>query len=331
MTLMSVLGPVEESELGRVLVHEHVRVAFAGWDLDPRGTIGRDEEIATAVGRMRELQEFGVRTFVDPCPIELGRDVTLLKEVSERTGMHIVAATGFYHEEDGMGIPYYWRMRWVEEIAELYLHEIQNGIDGTGIRPGVIKTATSKPVGRHDLKILAATGIAARESGLAVITHTTHAAGVEEQLEAFEKAGVDPSRCLIGHQDEQKDYDVLLKIVERGHFVGFDRIGISRLAADEHRADNIARLVRDGYAGQICLSQDHMCYDAHPRPAYWIPPNRAEEVFRDIKPVADEELWGRSHTYMFTSFFPLLHERGVSQEEIDLMLTENAVRLLTGK
>lgn len=328
--LNTVCGPVTADKLGRILVHEHIRIGFAGWELDPRGHIQHDEEVSRAVMRMNELLEFGVHTFVDPCPIELGRDVRLMREVAEKTGMNIVCSTGFYHEEDAAGIPPYWRVRWPEEIAELYLHEINNGIDGTGIKPGVIKTATGDPVGRHDRKVLAAAGIASKESGIPVITHTSHSVGVPDQIAAFQKADLDPSRCLIGHQDEQRDYSILLEIVRNGFFVGFDRIGITRMAPEELRADNVARLVADGYASQVCLSQDHMCYDLHPRPGYWIPPNRVEEVMRDIKPVADLELHARSHTYLFTGFLPMLRERGVSDADIEMMLTDNARRFLLG-
>ena len=329
--LNTVRGPISADQLGKVLLHEHIRVVFAGWDLDPIGHIQHDEEVRRAVERMTELLSFGVHTFVDPCPIELGRDVELMREVSEKSGMNIVCSTGFYYEDDAVGIPHYWRCRWAEEIAELYLHEIENGIDGTGIKPGVIKTATGDPVGRHDRKTLIAAGIASAQTGLPIITHTTHSTGVPDQIAAFEKAGLDPGRCLIGHQDEQRDYSVLLQIVQNGFFVGFDRIGISRMAPEELRADNVARLVADGYVRQVCLSQDHMCYDAHPRPAYWIPPNRAEEVYRDIKPIADLEIHGRSHTYLFTDFLPMLRERGVSDADIDIMMTENPRTFLLGK
>src|SRR5437764_4288816 len=99
-------------------------------------------------------------------PIDLGRDAELLAEISDKSGMHIVCATGFYHEHDGAGIPYYWRQRWPEEIAELFLHEITSGIGTTGIRPGVIMIATGDPVSRHAQKVLQGAALAARESGL---------------------------------------------------------------------------------------------------------------------------------------------------------------------
>src|SRR5437899_8167121 len=169
-TVQTVLGLVDANHLGPTLVHEHVLISYPGDTLDPTGwSWERAACIDRAVERMEQLRDHGVRTFVDPCPIDLGRYPELLAEVAQRSGMQIVCATGFYHEE--IGIPWYWRVRTSEEIAELYMHEIEHGIGATGIKPGVIKIATFDPVGEHDRKVVAAAGMAAAASGLTCITH----------------------------------------------------------------------------------------------------------------------------------------------------------------
>ena len=87
--------------------------------------------VAEAVKRLTQLRvEHGVKSFVDPCPIELGRDAGMMKEIAEKSEMNVVCTTGFYFEE--MGLPIYWRHRTVEEIAELYIREIEKGIGTTG-------------------------------------------------------------------------------------------------------------------------------------------------------------------------------------------------------
>ena len=131
--VQTVLGPIDAAELGPTLMHEHILFSYPGDELDPTGTWTRAEALAVATERMEQLKEHGVKTFVDPCAIEMGRDPELMAEVSQRTGMQIVCATGFYKEE--AGLPYYWRVRSAEEVAELYLLEIEKGIGSTGIRP----------------------------------------------------------------------------------------------------------------------------------------------------------------------------------------------------
>jgi phosphotriesterase-related protein len=330
MALMTVLGAIKADEVGPALVHEHIAVTFAGTHFETRPQLSREERLARAVQRLREIRDLGIRTFVDPCPMDCGRDVSLMAEAAQQSGVQIVAATGFYHERDGIGIPYYWRMRWPEEIAELYLSELHNGVGDTGIRPGVIKLATGDPVGVHEQKVMIAAGIAARESGVPVITHCHNSMFGDVQQDILEQQGADLTRCLIGHQDQQTDLDALLAIARRGSFIGIDRIGMQTLAPDTQRADMIVRLIQAGVTDNLCISMDHMCYDPSPRPAFWISKERAEEVYRMVMPQMDYEFAGHGFTYLFTEFLPLLRERGVGQDIIDRLLVDNPRRLLCG-
>src|SRR2546421_4597873 len=133
--VQTVLGPIDAAELGRTLMHEHVLFSYPGDDLDPTSTWTRAEALAVATERMEQLKELGVKTFVDPCAIEMGRDPELMAEVSQRTGMQIVCATGFYKEE--AGLPYYWRVRSAGGGPARCLLGSGKGRGGTGRRrPG---------------------------------------------------------------------------------------------------------------------------------------------------------------------------------------------------
>ena len=321
----TVLGPVDADDLGRVLVHEHVRIAYPGDHLDPSYAWDRDACVATAVQRMHQLQEHGVRTFVDPCPIELGRDPELMAEVSRRSGMHIVCSTGFYHEHDAIGLPYYWRQRTAEEIAEFYLHEIEHGIGSTGIRPGVIKIASGAPPTDLERKFLRGAALAARESGLGVVSHCEHSQGGDVQQDVLEAEGVDPGRCVIGHQDQSPDPSQVLAIARRGSFVGIDRVGLELLVPDAHRVDLVAALLDAGHVTNLVLSQDHMCCLASPK---W--PYPGADVVAAHLPAIYEQMHGRPHTYLFTDFLPRLRERGVDEATLDTVLVANPKRLLAG-
>ncbi len=328
---MTVRGPIDSAALGRVLVHEHVQISYAGELLDWKPALPREERIQRAVQRMLELAEHGVKTFVDPCPIELGRDPELLADISDQSGMNIVCATGFYHEHDAAGIPYYWRQRWPEEIAQLYLHEISDGIGTTGIRPGVIKIATGDPVSRHERKVLEGAAMAARESGLPVISHTENSRWGDVQQDILAEAGVDLSRCLIGHQDQQTELDPLEAIARRGSYIGIDRIGMQQRASDDARADTIAALVASGFADRICLSQDHLCCLPAPRDPYWVPRHQVERFNKELRPTLEEEMFGRPHTYLFTHFLPMLERRGLPDATRERFLVDNPRHLLAGE
>ena len=317
--VMTVLGPVPLDQLGRTLIHEHLYVAFAGAEYDPLSRqFDRKAFVLEAANRLRQLREaHGVRTFeVDPCPIELGRDVKLMAEISERAEMHVVCTTGFYME--AAGLPFYWRDRTMEEVAELYIDEIARDIGGTGIRAGAIKVATSQQnMTQQEAKFLAAACIAQRETGVPIITHTDKGLGGPEQQAAFADGGVEPHRCLIGHCCGNADQAYHRRIADGGSYVGFDRIGMPRYMPDAVRADGVAALARAGYLGQVMMSMDRVCG--------WL-----GRYLRRLTPEdMNEEL--KRYDYLFTDFIPLLRQRGMSDAEIYSILDDNPRRFFAGE
>ena len=321
--IQTVLGPIEAHQLGRTLVHEHLYIRVAGGELDPKVGFDRAAFVVEAVRRLKDLKQHGVRTFVDPCPIELGRDVTLMAEISEKAEMHLICSTGFYYE--AMGLPPYWRARSAQQIADLYLHEIENGIGQTGIRPGVIKCATGAPaITSMEEKFLVAASIAQRASGLPILTHTNHVCGPEQQA-IFEKNGVPLHRCLIGHSCGNPDPLYHREVVKRGSYIGFDRIGMLHYQPDSIRADNIKRLVDGGFLSRVLMSQDRYCY-VHGGSSR----SRSEEELRLMQEMQAAGNWPPSYTYLFTDFIPMLAERGISQGQIETILDQNPRDFLAG-
>ncbi len=326
MMVQTVTGPIPVERLGRTLMHEHLFIAFPGAEFDPTAKFDRAEFIDEAVRRLVQLRtEHGVRSFVDPCPIELGRDVTMMKEISEKSGMHIICTTGFYFED--MGLPVYWRARTVDEIAELYIREITHGIDDTGVKAGAIKVATGAPVvTAHEKKFLAAACIAQKATGVPIITHTQDGCAGPEQQQLLAAGGVSAHRCLIGHCCGNADPAYHRRVVDGGSYIGFDRIGLVRFQPDEVRADNLAKLVRDGFRAQIMMSQDRHCG--------WLgkfPRQLSAEELAKIEHLRSQGRYPPPYTYMFTDFIPMLHARGVNQADIASILEDNPRRFFAGE
>jgi phosphotriesterase-related protein len=329
-TVQTVTGPVDAAELGRTLVHEHIRISYAGEELDPTYSWDRAETVARAVDKMGELLDAGFRTFVDPCPIELGRDPELYAEISSRSGMRMVCTTGFYTQHMDSGLPFYWRAREPEEIAELYVQELSDGIAATGgIRAGAIKAATGVEVTPAERRMLTGAALAQRETGVAIITHTENSRHGDVQQDIFDDGGADLGRVLIGHQDEQTDVAPIRKLAERGTFVGVDRIGLEILAPDDRRADHVAALVREGFTRQVCLSQDHICALTAPRSSFYVPPEMRAASAQRREEIA-WQVWQRPYTYILTDFVPKLLERGVTEADVETIFVDNPRRLLTG-
>jgi phosphotriesterase-related protein len=203
-TVHAVTGPVRSDALGTTLMHEHLMVGYPGWQAEAvADRASRREFVARCVDRLQELRGHGLGTLVDPCPIDLGRDVELMAEVAQASGVQIVCATGLYKEDEGAAAYFKFRQHWGDalgEMTDLFVRELTEGVDDTGIRAGVIKVATG--VGRitpYEETVLRAAGRAHKATGAPITTHTDQGTMGREQLDLLASEGVDPQAVLVGH------------------------------------------------------------------------------------------------------------------------------------
>lgn len=313
--VQTVLGPVPTEQLGVTLVHEHLVIGWPGWVFDPLARFDRMKVANLLIERLHELKALGVSTFVDPCPIELGRNPELAAEVAEATGMNIICATGLYTNR--LGIPVYFRQRSVDEIAEIFVRELTDGIGSSGIRAGLIKCATGEnEITRHEEKCLRAAGRAHRATGAPILTHTESATMGNEQLDILASEGADFRRVIIGHSCGTANLQYHLSLLDRGAFLGFDRFGLEALFPDRLRIASLAGLLSIGYAGQIVLSHDYVgCF-------------LGRSMFRT--PESQQGLAKWSYTHLFTEVLPKLRAIGVSETQIQTMLVDNPQRFFGG-
>lgn len=318
-TVQTVTGPVPASELGTTLIHEHVLVGTPGWQFDAKAPpFRRAEAMSRAVDRMHELQAEGVRTFVDPCPMDGGRDVEFLAEVSQKSGMRIVCTTGVYFEAEGISQTF--RHLPEEEIAEIYVKEITEGVGETGIRTGAIKIATgSRVVTPYEKKLVSAAARASKTTGVPLISHTQDATCGHDQIDLVTAQGVAPNRLVVGHSDGTPDHWYQRSLAERGAFVGFDRFGISVFVSDEVRIRNVLKLAEAGHTERILLSHDSiLCWLGRPVP-YAQSFDQLLAALPDWRP-----------TTIFRKVIPKLLAGGMTQRQIETMLVDNPRRLFTG-
>lgn len=321
--IQTVTGRARPEELGMTLVHEHLLIGFPGWFMDalaPR--FRRDEAMARGVDRLQELRDLGVRTFMDPCPMDLGRDVTFMAECAEKSGMRIICSTGAYKENEGL--TYTFGALPVEDITAIYVKELTQGIGDSGIRAGFVKVATGAPaISDYERKLLTAGGRAAAEVGCPVLTHTDDATCGLEQIAILTAQGVPAHRILVGHSDGRDDHAYHRSLADQGAYVGFDRFGIEALISDELRIDSVCRMIEAGYARSVCLSHDAAC-------AAWL----GRPVFGGRRVIPAEALaaampsWEPTH--LFKRILPRLRDRGVTEADIRTIFVDNPRRYFAG-
>jgi len=312
-TISSMRGYIKPSNLGSTLMHEHIAVLTPGIRENWPHYFNEEEFLKIADKKLNELHSRGIQSIVELTPPDLGRDIRLLKKVQELTPINIILCTGMYYD-----IPIFWQFKEADEMADVFIKDIKEGIQGSGITAGIIKLATDNSVGglnEQNEKCLRAGARAHRATGVPVTTHTGPPDVGLEQQRVLREEGVDLSRIIIGHIGDTTDTDLQKKLMDEGSTIGMDRFGVYGEGAAvtfEQRVDTVAQLCSEGYADRMILSHDHMC---------WIDWD-LKKMFPEWPP-ADKNLY----THIPDDILPALRERGVSEAQIDQMMVKNPQRI----
>lgn len=290
---MTILKP------GITLIHEHTTIDLSRIKNDPDTFLNCFEE---TVEEYKELYKHGVRNIVDVTAKGMGRDVDYVQKVAQLSNINIVHATGFYKEPF---LPEFVYEYSVEELANWMINEIENGIESSGILPGVIgEIGTSKNVFEPmERKVFEASVIAAKKTNTVISTHTTLGTMALEQAEFFIQNGIDPKTVIIGHQDLCGDFNQIESLIDQGFNVAFDTIGKNNYFPDDTRIEYLKRLQDSNKLSGITLSLDIT--------------RKSNFAYKG----------GIGYSYLFTTFIPEMLKQGITQESIDLMLIDNPQRI----
>jgi phosphotriesterase-related protein len=333
----TVLGTIDPADLGVTMAHEHLWMdstpllevhgyrptadgpwdasvaAEARWNPGVHADNYRLTDTDAAVEELAPFIRAGGRAIVELTPPSLGRDAERVRGIAERADVHVVLGTGQYlrpvHEPWVAGAT-------VDGITDRLLADAIDGVDGTGIRPGIFgEIGTSDPVDPDERRVLQAVAAASAASGLAISIHL-HPWGYEGAtvLDALVEAGAAPERIILGHVATAIDHpDQLRALADGGATLGFDLFGFdhSLLApgrwppGDRDVAATVAALVHDGYADRIVLGQD---VGVRTRLRQW-------------------GGWGYAH--VLEHVVPILRDLGTDEAALDAMLVANPARLLS--
>lgn len=299
--VQTVDGPVGPGSLGVTLAHEHVFLEL--WSRDGQGYIGqlRDEDVLAA--ELGAFRAAGGGCVVDQTPGGAGRDPEGLRRISARTGLKIVTGCGWYTE------PYYppaddLARRSVAAIAEQLVREIRDGLDGTGVKPGVIGEigASQGWISPLEERVHRAAARAQVATGLPLATHTLYHSTGAAQMALFEEEGVDPARVCIGHCDTFPSLDYCLSVARWGGYVSIDNVGHVAGDHEEQVRRVVLGLLDAGFGEHVLLSQDV---------------GQVSEL---------RSRGGRGYTYLAERFLPALD---LDEDTCRLLTVDNPARWLT--
>jgi len=315
----TVMGPISADKLGTTLIHEHINISQPAQGgsmsigLDERKTIAAECALV-----LEEAKAYGLVSMVDATPIDLGRDVELIKEVSAISGINIICSTGFYREsmeQDIVITPETQKRKTIDEMYEMFVKDIVYGIEGSDIKAGVIKVGTGNgSISEYERKVLRAAARAQKDTGVPVITHTEAGTMGLEQAELLISEGADPKRIMIGHRGANTDLRHHATVLDRGVNISFDRFGLEMEVTDVLREAIIIGLTGIGYADRIMISHDYIVHQ----------PGSTLESRKALKATGFN--WSCEH--IFQNILPALKKGGITDATIDTMMVENPRRLL---
>ncbi len=311
----TVLGPVAPQELGIVAVHEHIGYGMPGSELDSRWWKSPEERYEQTVPKLRRFREYGGGTFVDATGICNGRDIDYYRSLSAKTGVHIVACTGFVGGDTALA---FFARATVDYLTQQFTHEITEGIAGTGARAGVIKVGVSRGGRMTDLdkRIYRAAARAAVSTGVPILTHL--AINAEPAVEIFHEEGLPLDRVLFGHADDGINHDKTRHawLIEQGGRIGFDTFGYETELEDppfwarprRERLRHLLALIEQGHLDKLLVSADANC-----------------------SPLGWPGVKGHTVNYIFETLIPDLQEAGVDEASIHRLLVDLPADFLTIK
>lgn len=298
----SVTGSFPIDSLGLTLIHEHMLVDFIGADSVNPNRWNRDSVAAKVLPFLLDVKKHGVKTILDCTPSFLAKDVLLLKELSEKSGIQILTNTGYYGAVGGKYLPEHAYSESAEELSVRWIDEFENGIEGSGIKPGFIKISVNEAdtLSEIDQKLVGAAGLANQKTGLTIASHTGTWKTAVQEVKILQEMGVEPSEFVWVHAQAETDFANYEEAANLGVWISLDGIG---WAIDPY-VERLLFAKEKGFLDRVLISHD----------AGWYDPSKPNGG--DFQPF----------TNIFEKLIPSLTEKGFSQSDWNQLLIENPKR-----
>jgi phosphotriesterase-related protein len=297
--IITVLGEIPADALGKTLVHEHMLVDFIGADKISYDRWNRDQVEQKVLPYLLEAKQAGIKSIFDCTPAFLGRDVILLKRLSEKTGLHMITNTGYYGAVNNKYLPAWAKEETDKQLASRWIREFKEGIENTDVRPGFIKISVDagKLSALHQ-KLVRAAAITHLETGLTICSHTGKSPAAFEQLDILKTMGVKADAFVWVHAQAETDKSLHIKAARRGTWISLDGIGWGDY---ENYADSIAGLKQEHLLHRVLISHD----------AGWYKPGEPD----------GGKFTG--FTNIFIQLIPMLNKLGFTQADYEQLLIKN--------
>lgn len=299
--LQTIKGCVSVDDLGLILPHEHLFTDLRGPSVPDYAQADQEDVVGVIIPLLIEAHSHGVTAIVECSTVGVGRNIQILKTLSQNTPIHIIVPTGVYQEDY---IPAFMKDHSIDKFADLWVKEITEGIEDTYIQAGFIKISISNdgPTAL-ETKVLKSAVKASQQTGAIIASHTPSGEEFYKQIRIIEDEGLEPNRFIWVHANLEEDKQIHLEAAKFGVFVEFDAVGAS-WQAQHKMVDYTLSLIGAGYTENILLSHD----------AGWYQPGN---------PNGEPEGGYRGFVDLSETLIPSLNAKGVSDEIIKQITQDN--------
>ena len=310
--LMTVTGPIGIEQIGRSLEHEHITTDFIGAEKvqQPQYQVAQAEKYILPF--FQNLKSNGIKTLFECTPEFIGRDVLLLRQLSKKSGINIITNTGYYAAANKKYLPKHAYTETAEQLSERWIAEWENGIKGTGIKPGFIKLGVGKTsLDSVEQKLVKAGALAHLKTGLKIAIHTGSAIAANDEIDILESNSISPNALIIVHAQNATS-DEQIKLIKRGAWISLDGIN-QKSETIERYIDFLTAIKNANLLEKVLISHDDG----------WA-------VIQKDDGTIGFELFGNGNLAPYSTIleilFPLLVESGFSEADFDQLLIQNPAR-----
>jgi predicted metal-dependent phosphotriesterase family hydrolase len=259
--IQTIRGPIDPAEFGVAYPSVHLTGGGHGlvWNAkDPDLGPPAPEVLAQEVELFKKA---GGNALVEVTSFDFAREIRDIVEVAEKTGIPIVATSGFVR---GNWITQHcpWVLKMTEDqLTEFFIREVTQGTDGTEHQIGALKVPGSyQRIDPLEEGVIRAGAQAHLQTGVPLICHSGFGTVGLIQLGILESLGVDPSNVIVSHVDHAYtagvnfDFYELEEIAEKGAFVCFNQVGRPKYGPDSARIDTIIRLAQHDLLSRVLIS-----------------------------------------------------------------------------
>ena len=339
--MQTVLGPIDPTELGITVAHEHLLLDITCYTVEAEHATGRafrnapitmdmlgdlpsrfqyslenmrllDEQTATE--EVLRFRHAGGRSVVDTTSANIARDPLAYARISRATGLNVVMGSGYYVS---VSLPHDMAEKTVDSIAEEIVRDVTVGVGNTGVKSGIIgEIGCSLPLHALEKKSVFASGIAQKETGAPLTLHSPDdRVAKEEVLQTLLEGGANPEKIIFGHSDGFRDRDGLRALAEAGCYIQLDVFGWEdsslerimpgvRFTTDAERLQIIADIADMGFIDRVMVGQD-VC-----------------------QPWQYVRSGGKGFTHHLENIVPRMRKLGFIETDLNKIFVENPARAL---